>query len=275
LLADAEVSGNVSFAGGTVVISGAYAAANTFISSGNARFSVAADTGTLELSGGTLEGDGDLTVGGLLRWSGGAMQGTGTTIANGGIELSGSTKQLLDGRTLENNGNALWSGGVIIANNGAIFHNRSTATLNMQHDATFSVSGGTSATFSNEGTLIKSGGSGMAFLFPTFNNSGSVTAESGSIAFRGGFSQGASGVLNVQIGGLTPLTEFDQYQVIGQANLDGTLNVTLVNGFTPNAGDIFQIMTFSARSGEFATVNGNGQEYTVTYGNTDVTLTAE
>ncbi len=45
--------------------------------------------------------------------------------------------------------------------------------------------------------------------------------------------------------------------------------------FHPDLGDTFEVMTFDSRVGQFATVNGNGQDYTVNYNTTDVTLVAE
>jgi hypothetical protein len=39
----------------------------------------------------------------------------------------------------------------------------------------------------------------------------------------------------------------------GQVTLDGTLLVTLLNGFVPDAGDSFQVLTFASRQGDFAT----------------------
>jgi hypothetical protein len=39
------------------------------------------------------------------------------------------------------------------------------------------------------------------------------------------------------------------------ATLDGTLTVNLINGFTPNPGDRFPILVFSAATGGFATTN--------------------
>ena len=39
----------------------------------------------------------------------------------------------------------------------------------------------------------------------------------------------------------------------GVATLNGTLTVTLANGYVPTSGDSFQIMTFASRSGDFTT----------------------
>jgi hypothetical protein len=44
--------------------------------------------------------------------------------------------------------------------------------------------------------------------------------------------------------------------VTGAATLDGTLNVALVNGFTPALNDRFRFMTFGSRTGFFSAQNG-------------------
>ncbi len=41
----------------------------------------------------------------------------------------------------------------------------------------------------------------------------------------------------------------------GTAALDGTLNVCEGNGYIPDLGDTFWILTFGAPSGSFATIN--------------------
>src|SRR5262249_46587864 len=44
--------------------------------------------------------------------------------------------------------------------------------------------------------------------------------------------------------------------VTGTVTLNGSLNVSTLNGFLPNFGDFFDVLTFQARSGDFATYNG-------------------
>jgi hypothetical protein len=52
--------------------------------------------------------------------------------------------------------------------------------------------------------------------------------------------------------------------------------VTLINNFLPAIGDTFTILTTSARTGQFATVNGlsinGGEHFQITYSATSVTL---
>jgi hypothetical protein len=48
--------------------------------------------------------------------------------------------------------------------------------------------------------------------------------------------------------------------------------VHLINGFQPNSGDSFAIMTFGSGSGAFATIDGDGPLFTPSYDPMDVTL---
>jgi len=63
--------------------------------------------------------------------------------------------------------------------------------------------------------------------------------------------------LNPDIGG-TAAGQFDQLNVTGKATLAGTLNITLVDGFTPILGRTWSILTYGSEAGDFATKNLGG-----------------
>ncbi|CAG0927910.1 hypothetical protein TFLX_00690 [Thermoflexales bacterium] len=265
---------NVQISSGTTQVYGVFAPGATTLSNGSLILNRDATHTTFTQSGGTLGGTGTLSVTGVLSWTGGTMSGPGTTIALGDLLLTGPSPKLWrDGRTLINAGTAVWNGGYVWGINHATFNNRAGATFDIQTNNFIYASSG--VTLTNAGTLIKSVVSGTTTLQPVFNNLGSVTVQSGTLQFGSSFVQGATGILNVQIGGLAPIADFDQFRVTGLANLDGTLNVTLINGYVPSPGNSFQIMTYGSRAGQFATVNGNGQPYTVNYTATNVTLVAQ
>ncbi len=56
------------------------------------------------------------------------------------------------------------------------------------------------------------------------------------------YTQQAGGTLQIEIGGLTAGTEYDQVNVSGLATLDGTLDIQLLDGFVPDEGDTFDIL---------------------------------
>ena len=90
-----------------------------------------------------------------------------------------------------------------------------------------------------------------------FLNSGTLAIGTASaFTASGDFSQLASGVVSLEIGGLDADTQFGRLLVEGRASLDGSLDVRLVDGFLPTAGDSFEVLTFSSRVGEFSGFSG-------------------
>lgn len=73
----------------------------------------------------------------------------------------------------------------------------------------------------------------------------------GSLAITGSLTQTSGSTFDVEIGGTTPGTQHDRAVVGGAVALAGTLNVTLVNGYSPADQDLFTIMTFPSATGEF------------------------
>jgi hypothetical protein len=96
----------------------------------------------------------------------------------------------------------------------------------------------------------------------------------GVLTIVGDYTQTSGAVLVIEIGGPNAGTDFDQLNITGQARLDGTLTVNLINGFVPNSGDSFQVLTFGSGAGNFATLNGDGPLFTLTFDPMDVTLAA-
>jgi hypothetical protein len=101
----------------------------------------------------------------------------------------------------------------------------------------------------------------------------------GVLTIDGDYTQEATGELLIEIGGLTPGTQYDQLHVTGAAALGGSLTVALVNGFMPRPGDRFQVTTYGSRTGVFETLNGlnlgGGLVLTPVYEADGVTLVAQ
>jgi hypothetical protein len=63
--------------------------------------------------------------------------------------------------------------------------------------------------------------------------------------------------LRVQHGGTTAGTQYDQVNIVGAAALDGTLDVSTGNGFTPAAGQYFTVLSATGGiSGRFEELLG-------------------
>jgi fibronectin-binding autotransporter adhesin len=164
----------------------------------------------LTFGGGTIGGDYNLTVNDLSAWTGGTMSGTGSTRIEPSsmLNVSGSgTKTLY--RTLNNAGTVAWSGsGTICPDYGAVIVN--SGTFDAQSDASLSSShNGTAPRFDNLGLFKKSGGSGITSMgnyWWTFNNSGTVRVQSGTLLFYSDFNNTATaevqaGKLDLAYGG--------------------------------------------------------------------------
>jgi hypothetical protein len=89
-------------------------------------------------------------------------------------------------------------------------------------------------------------------------NGGAVRPGSsqGVLTIFGNYTQTATGVLAVEIGGLAPGAGYDRLFVTGLTTLDGTLAVQAVNGFLPNFGDTFDVVIPGPRVGQFAAYTG-------------------
>jgi hypothetical protein len=72
-------------------------------------------------------------------------------------------------------------------------------------------------------------------------------------------------------------TQYSRLAVANGASLAGTLKIKLINGFVPAIGNTFTVLTGSAVTGKFATVNGlsinSTEHFTIAYNATNVTLT--
>ncbi len=100
----------------------------------------------------------------------------------------------------------------------------------------------------------------------------------GVVAFAGNVQLGSTNNLQIEIGGTIAETQHDRLVIAGNAELGGTLDLRLINGHRPVAGDRFQILQFSQRSGMFNSITqptgASPVQLVPIYGATDVTLFA-
>jgi hypothetical protein len=234
------------------------------------------------LVSGTLTGSANVTVAGAFYWEG-TMAGSGGTLANGNTTLNNpGTWPILDGRTFDNYGTCTSTLAVALHMiDGATWHNQAGSVLDLQNDGAFEwlnvgavpslnnagtlewtngIAGqwgtGFDLPITNSGTLLLQGANEQVSLAQDFVNSATVSVDSGSsLAISGNYQQTSAGVLDLGIGG--PAGANSGYLTIGgAATLNGALNITLQNGYTPKLNDFFYIMGFSSESGTFATING-------------------
>jgi Tol biopolymer transport system component len=269
--ADTAFVGNLSYTGGGFLSgSGVLAIRNTATTlagniDGNGRLAILTGaTATLQspLRGWAIDvigvfnwGDYDLS---LLQDPVTLQQATLNVLAGGVMEIQHAALQ----RTL--NGTAA----NLITNAGIIRKSAGTAlTLFLPPVTNTGVIDVQTGTMQTRGLLHQAGA--------TIFGNGTLDLGPGTTTLAGGFSPGASpgiltllgvapvydptasGVLDIEVNGLTAGTQYDRLAVTGAAVLNGTLNVT-VNSFTPTTADTMVILTATTLTGTFATTNVPG-----------------
>jgi T5SS/PEP-CTERM-associated repeat protein/autotransporter-associated beta strand protein len=186
----------------------------------------------------------NVTSGGLLNNS------VGNLVLGGGSRTtvnSGGSIQLLPGTSLE-------LLGALLVNNGQV-----SGPVNV-----------------NFGALAK--GSGSYTTVSVFDGGKFAPGTSpGQVAISSTYTQTDGGTLLAELGGITKGAQYDSLAVTGAANLDGTLDVSLINGFVPASGNSFEVLHANGGiTGAFSQVSlpplGAGLAWNVVYSNVSVTL---
>ena len=202
---------------------------------------------------------GAASIGNLVTLSGGyiyvtnaAQTGTldlraGTLVLNSGTV---AVNQLLADNPVNFNGGMLKSGATTV-NNGSIF-----AVGDGIQSATYDMFGGAHS-FANglfidtnailTGTGAITGSISDAGLIAPGNGFGVIT-DIGNLTMLGG------GAMTMELGG-TNAWLYDQFDLTGALSFGGTLTVSMLNGYTPHAGDQFNLFDFGSSSGAFSATN--------------------
>ncbi len=101
--------------------------------------------------------------------------------------------------------------------------------------------------------------------------------SAGALTITGNFTQTVAGTLAIELGGAGAGIGYDQLRVSGAATLDGTLALSLINGFNPAVGSTFIVMQYGSVVGEFALITGQslsgGKVLVPAFNATNLTLT--
>jgi RHS repeat-associated protein len=153
---------------------------------------------TLTLSGGVLTGAGKVDVSGSLAWSHGEMSGSGSTVLDSGASgtVGSCSEDQLTERTLVNEGTMAltpeeaelqMSEGARLENKGTFKANAQAECNQFHSDITLrEVSGKPNPVIVNTGTFEKTEGTSVTYIEVPFENSGTVDAATGQLAFSGG-----------------------------------------------------------------------------------------
>ncbi len=148
------------------------------------------------------------------------------------------------------------------------FNNTNSSEANLNGTVTVAGTITQSGILKGDATLIAPNG---------FNNTGTLKPGYylGSFTVTGNFTNSPASTLEIQLGGnATAGNDYDQLIISGTATVGGTLNIALANSFIPQIGETYTIVTATAITGTFATVNWpTGVTGTVNYTATTVELT--
>ncbi|HEV7926591.1 MAG TPA: Ig-like domain-containing protein, partial [Verrucomicrobiae bacterium] len=227
----------------------------------------------LVISGSALTGSN--IVSGTLNWAAGSISSGWLTVQTNGLLNFTTTgaKNLLTS-VLLNNGTVTWSGGVIQANGGSFITNNGLWQIQTDNTINNNNSGGLPI-FANNGTLSKSVTFGTTTVSDvSLLNSGTLDIESGAIDLINSSSYGQTGA-TLEFGVTTPSLA-GQLIVPGTFNIDGTLSLHFLNGYSPIVGDVIQPVFYGSNSGTFANLNlptlAAGQSWNLEYGAGSVSL---
>lgn len=218
------------------------------------------NTGTLQASGGgTLE----VNLGGS-----GTINNTGTLQA-----IGGSTLTVFNGGTVTNSGTAFVDAGSRLVLSVPSITNSGTVgialggTLDTQGHNYVQTAGVTNVNgvLSVGSALVDIRGgtlSGAGLVSGDVRNGGIVAPGNspGILFVAGNYTQTSAGTLDIEIGGLTAGSGYDQLRVFGDALLAGILDVELIGGFAPTTDAFFDILVTGfffpgSVSGTFGTVD--------------------
>jgi hypothetical protein len=174
---------------------------------------------------------------GLLVWAsgikGGALSNSGSMTSKGGGAA------LEDGATLNNDGTISVIDSVNLEGS-ATLNNHKSGAIDLEGDAAFTQFFGSTDAIHNKGLFVKSAGTGTSFVSPTFDNTGTVEVDTGTLSFSSPVTQVSGTTLT---GGKWVVTKGATLTMAGNLPLtDNGADVTL-----SGAGSSFS--NFSALAG--------------------------
>jgi T5SS/PEP-CTERM-associated repeat protein len=252
--------GDAAAATGTVwVTGGQMVTTNTFSFVGNA------GTGQLMMSNGMY-----LSAGIVVGYSAGS-QGT-MAIAGGTNILSGAFPTLTAGDQAGATGTVLMTGGSLVVTNGSTtIGNFGVGQLTISNTTmqaagvTISSQLGSLGTLTlNSGTLVTTGlfngtngfVKGVGTISGNMTSAGTISPgfSPGRIFITSNLTLQATSTVLMELGG-TATNLYDQIFIGNNLQVDGTLDVSLINAFEPALSNSFHIFDFASSGGEFALTN--------------------
>jgi uncharacterized repeat protein (TIGR01451 family) len=201
------------------------------------------------------------TANGLVLANGAVItNASGATLnldASPGIGVSGINNVISNGGLLQRSTAGTLGISPAVTNTATINANLGTLAFNGGLTQTTGSTNLLGGSISSPSTIALAGGSltGNGTISAAVNNTnGIVTPGNGSTAgtltITGAYSQGVNAGMALKLGGTS------NYDIVDASasgvTLGGTLTVSLFNSFVPSSGNIFDVLRFSTRSGDFA-----------------------
>jgi autotransporter-associated beta strand protein len=266
-------SGPIAVNQGTLLLPNGLAAGGVLTVSNGAALQATGLIGRALTGAGTVTATGDLIVGNSQQagqFNQGGAPGVGGTlnIGSNAFAVFSSSTAILGSQT------NIGPGGSLTALNGAQLGNPSSVDSTKVLTATGSAT--INANFVNNGIVNGPTGSGQELVFTqAVTGAGSTTGNvEYAASYRPSNSPDAVSVQNVlleptstlimELDYDTPGSGYDQLDISGLATLNGTLDVSYLNGFSPTYGESFQLFD-GHTTGSFSELNlpalGNGLQW--------------
>ncbi len=204
---------------------------------------IAANAGTFSLQGGTLEFTTAIT-----NSATGFISGRGALIATG---LTNQGVMAFSGGTADVYGDVTNSAGARIVTSGA--GSVTTFYDDVTHNGLEIFTGASASTvfFGSQSGAGSFTGTGTVYFIGDLRpgNSPAAVSYGGDVAFGG-----ASSLL-LEIGGLVSGAQYDHLDIGGALHANGDLVLALLDGFTPQFGDTFDLFDVGAFAGDFDTIS--------------------
>ena len=227
--------------------------------------------GVFEINQGRLE-----VAGTLLNDSGGVVDlNRATAVGEGAWTNTAGARVLLNDARLTVSGGLTNAGQVLVTSGdsdvfGAVV-NQSAGQIILSGQGTTTFYDAVQLQAGSE--LRTSAGATAVFFGAVTQRTGALLTGTGRKYFEGPFSIGNSPGLGVdagsvsfglgstylaEIGGTTPGTGYDHYRVAGTLTLGGTLLLVSFDGFTGEAGQVFDLFDWGTLEGQFNTIDSSG-----------------
>ncbi|MEO2048331.1 MAG: hypothetical protein ABGX16_17405 [Pirellulales bacterium] len=187
------------------------------------------------------------------------LSATSQTTTSGIVDFLGPS--VIEGQLHVTSDSARLSGGGTITGS-AVVTLDPNSTLNLVFNQTYTIA--SNATFTGGGEVVVAQLATSVFehgstIGTPLMNQGRIELgnSSGKLNMDDTFTQEATGVIEFELGGYLPGCDFDVFDATGQiVSLDGTLELSVINGFSPLPGDTFEIITAASVVDTFTTVIG-------------------